>query len=100
MNSDEKLGELLLLLVKQRTNALQLLKNYLVQYSPEPELVEEIKQMIESQMIMFENEAFDFVEKFGDYKKSLKKSILIQEKESMNANFLATMAKNFPEGIK
>lgn len=99
-NDDEKIQQFLLLLVQQRKNMFDLVKQFLVQYNPPAELITELKGMVEDQYIISENEIFDFLDKWSEYRRCLKKSIAIQQVESQKNNFEAMMTKAFPDGIK
>lgn len=96
---NEKIKDFLDLMVINKKHATELVKQFLVQYNPSLESLTELKLIIENQNIDLENETFDFINKFGEYKKSLRKSIEIQQRESMNNNFESLMAKNFPQAI-
>lgn len=99
MDNNEKIQAFLDLMALNRKNVTELVKQYLVQYNPPVELILELKSILENQNIDMENECFDFMDKFKEYKRCLKSSIEIQMKESMNENFMALMGKNFP-GVK
>lgn len=100
MSEDEKIQAFLQLLVCQRKNEMALVKNFLIQYNPDEDSIAELKLMMEDQNILLENEAFDFLDKWREYKRCLASSIKIQQQESMKNNFDLIMAKNFPGGIK
>lgn len=100
MNENEKIQELWQLLATQRQVMFNLLKTYLIQCNPDQDLIPEIKLMIEDQNIISENEMYDFLDKWKEYKRCLKSSIAIQQVESQKNNFEAMMAKAFPNGVK
>ena len=96
MENDDKIQAFLELMVINRKNITELVKTYLINYNPAPEMLEQLKAIMEDQNIFLENDCSDFMDKFKEYKKTLKESIEVQMRESMNNNFESIMAKNFP----
>lgn len=96
MTNDDKLQEFLILMVAQRRNFLDSVRNYLIRYNPPAEILEELKAMIEDQHIYSENDAFDFIDKWLEYIERRERDIQKISQDALNKRF-HEIVRNFNE---
>lgn len=71
------------------------MKKFLVEYNPNEETIDALKEVVENGTLMMDTDMCTFLDKWREYVEMRKKSVEKMYKDSVDAQFLAMMQKEF-----